>query len=109
MSDQKAPAGRVLAVRLSAEQADKVSENAEALGMSVADYLTLAVQERLEREFPRLRVYHPPGTTRQDLVDALDDEVIREEDETDEEYDRRKKLFQSISETALENWNHERG
>lgn len=106
MSDEK-EAERILAVRLTPEQADKVEENATALGMSVADYLALAVQERPEREFPRLRVYHPPGTTREDLVDILEGEVVREEDETDEEYERRKALFQSISETALENWDRE--
>lgn len=106
MSDEK-EAERILAVRLTPEQADKVEENATALGMSVADYLTLAVQERLEREFPRLRVYHPPGTTRQDLVDALDDEVVREDEDADEEYEQRKALFRSISETALENWDRE--
>lgn len=104
---ESAPCERSLVVRLTPEQADKVEENATAFGMSVADYLTLAVQERLEREFPRLRVYHPPGTTRQDLVDALDDEVVREEEDTDEEYEQRKALFRSISETALENWDRE--
>ena len=59
--------------------------------------------------FPPINTHYPSVRTREDLVDIAEGEVIREEGETDEQYERRSRLLLGIAQTALKNWDRETG
>jgi hypothetical protein len=59
--------------------------------------------------FPPIRTHYPSVKTREDLVDIAEGEVIREDGETDEQYESRSQLLLGIAQTALGNWDRETG